>query len=302
MVINQELPDEFGFTDYYDNGGSIVTNAYELSIDTRIHMSDVILTLGASGSMYKSEIQKLDFLSDTKTQIVYDINEMQYVTAEGNAVNMFYGYETDGIYTAATSVIGPRGFTMQEGDVRYVDQNGDNMINEADKKIIGDPNPDFYGGFLASISYRNIELSAVFNYSIGNDIYNYVRYKTESMDQYYNQFTTVNERYSAANPGTDFPKAAYGDTRGNTLFSDRWIEDGSYLKLKELTLSYVPPKFSGLYRDLTLFLTASNLFTVTKYTGYDPETFYLNNIYYMGVDYGKIPHVRSVVIGIKLAL
>jgi TonB-linked SusC/RagA family outer membrane protein len=305
LVINQELPNEFGFKDYYNNGGALNINAYELSFDSRIQRINFTWSYGFTASRYFTKVKKLDFINQSKSRIIYDVSNAQYVTEKGEALNMFYGYETNGAYSndnEATVVTGPNGLPMNAGDVRFVDSNYDNVIDENDKTIIGNPNPDLYGGIFSTLTYKNFELALLFTYSMGNDIFNYVRFKAESMDQFYNQFTTINDRWTSSNTGSDIPRAVYGDPRGNTVFSDRWIEDGSYLRLKEITISYIPPKFSKLYRDLTVFLTASNLYTLTKYTGYDPEFFYQNNLYYMGLDYGKIPNTRSIIVGIKLAL
>ncbi|NJK84650.1 MAG: hypothetical protein HC906_00345 [Bacteroidales bacterium] len=160
-------------------------------------------------------------------------------------MNLFYGYKTNGTYATneeASVVTGPNKLSMQAGDVRYVD-NGDNIINESDKTIIGDPNPDIYGGIFGSLEVKNVQLSALFTYSVGNDIYNYVKYVSESMSDYSNQSTSVNDRWTDGNTGAEIPKAVMGDPRGNSAFSDRWIEDGSYLMLKDLTISYVTPSW-----------------------------------------------------------
>jgi hypothetical protein len=125
---------------------------------------------------------------------------------------------------------------------------------------------------------------------------------TESMDTYGNQSASVLDRWTTANTNTVMPRAAFGDPAGNTVFSDRWIEDGSYLRLKQLTLNYSLPSWQGVYKGVVIYLTATNLFTFTKYTGYDPEFMYLNNPFYMGVDYGKMPQTRSFIIGLKLDL
>ena len=122
------------------------------------------------------------------------------------------------------------------------------------------------------------------------------------MDNYYNQSEDITDRWNASNSGSDVPGVSFGDPRGNTVFSDRWIESGSYVKVKRLTISYTFPNTSKYYRNLVLYLTGTNLLTITKYSGYNPEFMFLNNPQYMGVDYGKIPFSRSFIIGIKLGL
>jgi len=158
-----------------------------------------------------------------------------------------------------------------------------------------------FGGVSTSLSWKRIELLAFFTFSTGNDAYNYVRYKGESMDTYNNQFTTVVNRWTTGNTYASMPRASYGDPTGNSVFSDRWIEDASYLRLKQLTISYDLPGYR-LYKGIKVFVTASNLFTITQYSGYDPEFMYINNPFGMGIDYGSIPHTRSFIIGLKLGL
>jgi hypothetical protein len=122
------------------------------------------------------------------------------------------------------------------------------------------------------------------------------------MDDYSNQSTAVLDRWRPSHTNATLPKTSFGDPRGNTAFSDRWIEDGSYLRLKQLTLNYTFPPKTGVYKGLTVYLTGTNLLTFTKYSGYDPDFLYSNNPFYMGVDYGKIPQAKSFIIGLKIDL
>lgn len=122
------------------------------------------------------------------------------------------------------------------------------------------------------------------------------------MSRYYNQTAETENRWKNENGSNDIPRASYGDPTGNAVFSDRWIEDGSYLRLKDLTISYTIPAGSKLYQDINIYVTASNLLTLTGYSGYDPEVYYESSPYQMGIDYGKIPQVRTVLIGLKLSL
>jgi hypothetical protein len=122
------------------------------------------------------------------------------------------------------------------------------------------------------------------------------------MENYGNQLTDVLGRWTPENTTADLPRAALGDPNGNNVFSDRWIEDGSYVRFKELKFSYTAPNFLNLGRQATVYLTGTNLLTFTKYTGYDPETMFLSSPYFMGIDYGKIPRSTSVIIGVQLSL
>jgi TonB-linked SusC/RagA family outer membrane protein len=303
LIIRQELPSTFGYTDYYDNGGKLEVTGLEISADTRLQFSDLIWTFGASVSKELTKINSLTFINPNTTSIITTIDAAQFITSEGNAVNAYYGYKTDGLISAgdAGKIMGPNGVMMQQGDIKFKD-NGDNIINESDKTIIGDPNPELFGNIFTAFVYKNFQLSAMFNYSVGNEVFNYVRYKTESMSEYDNQSKTVLDRWTSSNTGATLPRMAYGDPSGNTAFSDRWIEDGSYLRLGQLTLNYNVPPIQNFIKGVSIYLTATNLFTITNYSGYDPDFMYMNSPFYMGVDYGKMPQTQSFIIGLKLDL
>jgi hypothetical protein len=191
---------------------------------------------------------------------------------------------------------------MEAGDIRYVDHDGNNEINEADKRAIGDPNPDLFGGIFTSLIWRNLELFARFDYALGNELYNHTRLYTEGMHDYANQSTKVLDRWTPDRTNAELPRISYGDPTGNTVFSDRWIEDGSYVKLGQLTLNYHIPQREGLFNGITVYVTATNLLTLTNYSGYDPEFSYMNNPFIQGVDYGLMPGTKTFIVGLKLDL
>jgi len=304
LIIQQELPQTYGYTNYFDNGGKLQSKGLEISADARMHIGQVVWTIGGSVTKQTTEIKSLKFINPASVNIVTPIPGGEYITSVGNAVNAFYGYKTNGLISSAEvgTITGPNGAKMQQGDVKFVDTNNDNIIDGKDKQIIGNPNPKLFGGFNTTLSYKNFGLSAFFTYSLGNDIFNYVRYQAESMNTYSNQFTSVLDRWTPANPNGKLPRASIGDPTGNTAFSDRWIEDGSYLRLKQLTLNYNIPAMAGVYKGITIYLTATNLLTFTKYSGYDPDFLYSNNPFYMGIDYGKMPQTKSFIVGLKLDL
>lgn len=304
LIIKQELPATYGYINYYDNGGELEISGFELSADSRLQFGEIVWTLGGSVSKELSTVKSLNFINPDNKNIITTVDAAQYITSEGNAVNAYYGYKTNGLISSgeAGNIIGPNGVAMREGDIKYIDNTGDGIINENDKTIIGDPNPDIYGGIFTTVSYKNFQLSALFNYSVGNDVFNYVRYKTEAMDSYNNQSVAVLDRWTSSNSSATLPRLSYGDPTGNTAFSDRWIEDGSYLRLGQLTLNYDLPAIQGFVKGVGIYLTATNLFTLTKYSGYDPDFIYMNTPFYMGIDYGKMPQSQSFIIGLKLDL
>ncbi len=181
-----------------------------------------------------------------------------------------------------------------------MDQNGDNQINAKDKVLLGTAAPDFFGSFYTSLRYRRITLSAEFGYSVGNMAYNAVRRNLESMDYFYNQSQAVLNRWQIEGQPAALPRAAYGDPSGNNLFSDRWLEDASYLKLRNLSLSYRFNNLLGVLRSGSIFVAAENLYTWTNYLGSDPEFSYSYSDYMQGFDYAKVSLPLSVKLGFNL--
>ena len=186
--------------------------------------------------------------------------------------------------------------------MRFVDINGDGIIGEADRTIIGNPNPDIYGNIFANVNWKNLTLHVGLNYSLGNDIFNYQRSLLESGSNFYNQTTAMTNRWRAEGQQTDIPRVTYGDPMGNSRFSDRWIEDGSYLRLKTVRLNYrVPVNYSWL-QGLSVWAEANNLLTVTRYLGNDPEASVANAVLYQGIDAGNIALGRTFTLGLKINL
>ena len=149
---------------------------------------------------------------------------------------------------------------------------------------------------------QNWNLSASFNYSVGNDIYNYQRALLEGGSKFINQTTAVNRRWLAEGQKTDIPKTVYGDPMGNSRFSDRWIEDGSYLKFKNITLSYKLPVQNEYLQGVTIWAAANNILTISKYLGADPEVSCGNGVLYQGIDAGYLTSGTSFHLGVKINL
>jgi hypothetical protein len=200
-----------------------------------------------------------------------------------------------------------RGMYYGAGDAIYKDISGpdglsDGIINEYDKTIIGSSNPDFFGGLTTVFTYKRFSLSGTLQYVVGPEVFNYVRYKNERMIDLSNQSVNVLNRWQHDGQETNVPRAVWDDPMGNTEFSSRWIEDGSYLRVKNITISYrVRTKFLFL-RNAEVYVSANNLFTKTDYLGYDPEFAYSHSQIYQGVDYGLPPHVKQFIAGIKIGL
>lgn len=303
-----------GINNYWTNGGEIKNEGFELSVTAKpvvTHKWNV--EVGASVGHYANKVTKLP--DGDYTSSVYGDNNI--LTSVGNPVGLFYGYKTAGVFAtdAEAKAAGKDGYLYMEdnagirndfkaGDVHFIDQNNDGKISELDKVVIGDPNPDIYGNIFATINYKNLTLTMGWNYSLGNDVYNYQRSILNSGSTFYNQQVAEVAHWRYEGQQTDYPRLAYGDPMGNNRFSDRWIEDGSYLRLKTLNLSYkvpVPGSWTWL-QGLTIWAQANNLLTFTKYLGSDTEFSIGNGVLYQGIDCGNIAQGRSFQCGVKINL
>jgi hypothetical protein len=169
-------------------------------------------------------------------------------------------------------------------------------------QVIGDPNPDFTGMVSSRLEWKGITLDVGMNFSYGNEIYNHLRYRLESMQNADNQTPVVLNRWRKEGQITHVPAASWGDPIGNARFSDRWIEDGSYLRLSYVTLSYDIPLKPRFINSIEVYVSGQNLVTLSGYLGLDPE-FSLNNLaLYQGIDIGLTPQPKSVFMGIKIGL
>lgn len=303
-----------GINNYWTNGGEIKNEGFELSVTAKpVVTRNWNVEVGASVGHYANKVTKLP--DGDYTSSVYGDNNI--LTSVGNPVGLFYGYKTAGVFAtdAEAKAAGKDGYLYMEdnagirndfkaGDVHFIDQNNDGKISELDKVVIGDPNPDIYGNIFATINYKNLTLTMGWNYSLGNDVYNYQRSILNSGSTFYNQQVAEVAHWRYEGQQTDLPRLAYGDPMGNNRFSDRWIEDGSYLRLKTLNLSYkvpVPGSWTWL-QGLTIWAQANNLLTFTKYLGSDPEFSIGNGVLYQGIDCGNIAQGRSFQCGVKINL
>lgn len=303
-----------GINNYWSNGGSLRNVGAEVSISFKpIVSKDWNMEIGATVGHYKNKVTKLPD-GDFTSSIYGDKN---IITSVGNPVGMFFGYQTAGIFsTDAEAKQANKGdylymidetgamYNFGAGDVHFIDQNGDGIISEADKVIIGDPNPDIYGNIFANVNFKRFTLNIGFNYSLGNDVYNYQRSILNSGSNFFNQQVAEVNRWRYESQKADLPRVNYGDPLGNNRFSDRWIEDGSYLRLKTVKLNYnvpVPGSWSWL-QGLNIWAEARNLFTFTHYLGSDPEFSIGNGVLYQGIDAGNIAQSRSFLVGLKINL
>ncbi|MGI6224265.1 MAG: SusC/RagA family TonB-linked outer membrane protein [Prevotella sp.] len=307
LLVRKQLREEYGLENYWSNDGKLTNKGFEFQLKGRI-IDHHNWKLNASAMMghYKNEVTEL-----TGDQMTTELMDGEILTAVGHPVGVFYGYSTQGVFStqaeaeaANLSIVAENGQNVAfgAGDVHFVDLNNDNIIDENDKQIIGDPNPDIYGNFNLSLQYKGFTLGTLFTYSVGNDAYNALRAKLESGSSLNNQTKNMLNRWTADGQVTDVPRATYDDPMGNSRFSDRWIEDASFLKLKQVMASYKLPIKPHFIQGLSVWVAVNNVFTVTKYLGSDPEFSYGYSPLSQGIDAGLTPSSRTYLIGLKLNL
>lgn len=296
------------------NDGQITNKGIDIGI-TSTNISNANMTWKTSlvFSHYKN---RLDFLNTPDAAIKGEFDEygsksLVALSRQGYPVGSFYGYVTDGLFTSMEQLNDGTdwGLDVQPnrqwlGDVRFKDITGDGIVDENDVQAIGDPNPDFTMGLTNTFTYKGFDVSVFLYASYGADIFNYARRQTEGMRNLWNnQLTTVADRYTATNTTATMPR--YNQWHENNVrISDRYVEDGSYLRIQNVSLGYTLPKsLLGKVdvRNFRVYVSAQNLKTFTKYSGYDPELGAINNrATFMNVDNGRYPVPRTFTLGANI--
>ena len=273
-----------------------------------LNLKDFGWELGASAGHY---VNKITALPNNNRSFETEAYGATILSQVGTAAGVFYGFKTNGVYATQAEADADGYYLVNDrdekqyfaaGDMRFVDKDNNGFINDDDRFVIGDPNPDIYGNIYTRFNWKNWSLNATFRYSIGNDVYNYQRSLLEGGSRFYNQTTAMLTRWTGENQQTNMPRISYGDPMGNSRFSDRWIEDGSYLRLSNVTLSYSIPIRSTYLQGITLWGGAYNLFTITRYLGSDPDCGVSGNALLQGIDRGLLANARSFALGVKVNL
>lgn len=299
-----------GLKTNWANTGKMTNTGMDMTLAGKvINNKDFTWSVGASLGTYKNKVKELP---NDNASIIANYYGANILTQVGNAANVFYGYKTNGVFATTEQAneaglyeLDENGVTHNQfgaGDVIFQDMDGNKEINENDMVVIGDPNPDIYGNIFTTVTYKRFKLDMNFNYSVGNDVYNYMRQQLESGSRFMNQTTAMTQRWMVEGQITNMPKATFDDPMGNSRFSDRWIEDGSYLRLKSVTLSYKLPMNSTFLQGLEFWIQGNNLFTITKYLGTDPEFSSTSSVIGQGVDLGRLGQSRSLIAGVKINL
>lgn len=314
----------------YTNIGKMKNYGMEFQAAYRLNGKELKSNLSANISIVRNRV--LNLFNETATIDAgfnqdYGAYNMTR-TVIGQPIQSFYGWKTDGIFQSAAEVASaPKQAGAAAGDIRFKDLSGpdgtpDGIIDSYDRTFLGSYLPKFTYGLNYSGTYKKFDFSVFFQGVYGNKIYNGTKVLTEGMLRLFNAGTAVLDAWSPTNTDTDIPRAVSGDPNQNARTSDRFIESGSYLRLKTLTIGYTIPMSvltRGNVSDIRIYASGQNLFTITKYTGYDPEvgayiplsgngtpgtpgnngtstSGLLNN----GIDYGLMPTSRTILCGIQI--
>ena len=323
LLLAQELAHVTGFDKQYQNVGKIRNKGMEFSISsTNIQTKSFTWNTNFNISIIRNELRALESGANYKTtRSGFDSNFTQddYIAIVGSSLGAIYGYEFDGIYQSSDFYITPdhkyilkEGITnntrytdaggLRPGVVKYKDQNGDGIITTADRTVIGNAIPKWYGGITNTFAWKEIDFSFMFQFNYGNDIYNATRlYATQSRNGRRNMLAEVADRWTETNASNLVPS-----TKGyvtNDVYS-RFVEDGSFLRLKNVTLGYTLPKKwtqKAYIKRMRVYATGQNLFCISGYSGYDPEVSTAgNNPMTPGLDWGAYPKSRVFTFGIDL--
>jgi TonB-linked SusC/RagA family outer membrane protein len=309
LLTLRQLAWTSGLAENWSNDGKLENEGFDVGVGVKVlNLKNLSWEVGATAGHY---VNKITALPDNDKAFETEAYGATILSQVGTAAGVFYGYKTQGVYATQAEADADGYYLVNEhgvreyfsaGDMRFVDKNQDGIINEQDRFVIGDPNPDVYGNIYTHLNWKNWALSATMRYSVGNDVYNYQRSLLEGGSRFYNQTTAMLTHWTSENQVTDIPRVSYGDPMGNARFSDRWIEDGSYLRLSNVTLSYTIPITSTYLQGITLWGAAYNLFTVTRYLGSNPDCGVSGSTLLQGIDRGLLASSRSFALGLKINL
>jgi len=273
------------------NSGSLENRGIEFNINTINIDKEVNWSTDFNMSFNRNKVLTLDYTPVFFFGHIYSNNSDVTIVKEGLPLGTFYGYVSEGVDPLT-------------GDIIYKDVNLNGIFDPGDRTVIGSGEADFTFGLTNSVSYKRFDLNVFFQGSYGNDIFNATRIDLEGMFDSKNQSTAVLRRWTPENTITDIPRAVGKGNVDNVRNSSRFVEDGSYIRLKSMTLSYIvldsKANFKAI-KKLSVYATGQNLLTFTKYSGFDPEVnAYGNSATEIGIDYGTYPQARSLILGLNV--
>ncbi|RFZ92333.1 SusC/RagA family TonB-linked outer membrane protein [Mucilaginibacter conchicola] len=290
LLFDKPVALSSGFSGALQNVGNLQNKGIEFALNTKNLVNDLKWETSLNLSINRN---KVGYIADQVLPVgaIYQREEAAIIK-EGYPLGTFFGYVAKGV-------------DPQTGMEQYEDFDNNGILNNDDKRVIGNANPKFTYGITNFLSYKNFNINIFFQGVQGNQIFNATRIETEGLNDFRNQSSAVLNRWTTPGQITNIPKAVADDV-SNTRISSRFIENGSYLRLKSLTLGYsfspTIVKKLGIQK-LGLYVTGENVFTSSKYSGFDPEvSAFAGQNGVSGIDYGTYPQVRAFIVGLNVSL
>ncbi len=304
LLLNAPVPYTSGFSSAFFNVGTMENRGFEFAINTVNTVEVVEWNSSFNMAFNRNKVISLNSDEGIPAEPMLGITGWTVIRA-GQPIGTFYGYETDGIIQLDENpeeVPYFNDYNPTHGDRKYVDQDGNGLLDEQDIVTLGNASPDFSFGLNNTITYKNLTLSFFIQGVYGNEIVNFNKFSLESFDGNQNNSTAALERWTPTNPSNTYPRANVSP-RVNTL-SDHQVEDGTYVRLRDITLSYnLKSLFKNRFqlKSFRVFVSGKNLITITDYTGYDPEVNrFANNPIAFGADYGSYPTPKIYTVGLNI--
>jgi TonB-linked SusC/RagA family outer membrane protein len=308
MLLREPIPSFVGYTSApYTNVGDVENKGIEIELGYKNNIGDLKYSVDFNFSKVKNEVVDLgnvDFMSAGYVRIANSTR-----TQVGHEIGAFYGYVTDGLFqnqAEITAHAGKDGTPMQSGaipgDIRFKDLNKDGKIDAEDRTFIGSPHPDFTFGLNLNLNYKAFDLSMAWQGVYGNDIFNFMIFETMNPGKTTNKYDDILKSWNGEGSSNSIPVLNAADKNDNLRISDRYIEDGSYLRLKNFQIGYTLPQslVSKINIDrMRVYLSGQNLLTITDYSGLEPEIGYYDSLS-SGIDEGIFPHARTISLGVNV--
>ncbi len=314
ILVRVPLPQSAGaFSPPYVNAGTVENKGLEFAISYRNNLSELRYEIGANIATIENTV-----ISIAGTEPLlggFGLSDGPITRTEpGYPLGSFYLYKMEGLFQSQEEIDASafQSVDTRPGDVRFADLNGDNVINDNDRAHIGNPFPDYTLGFNLTLRYKNFDLSTLVQGVFGNDVYFlYGNFAYETQLRGFNSYATILDRWTPTNTNTTIPKVSLDDRNNNRRISTRFLEDGSYVRVRNVTLGYTFTNMlkTDKIKELRLYISAQNLFTFTKYTGLDPEIqantndtrgYNVSSDLAVGIDWGTVPAPRTVLLGMNL--
>ena len=311
MLVQVPVPASLGFPNTpWVNAGSINNKGFEITLEYKGNANDFRYDINANISSYKNKVTNLGSDTNIPGTGVHLGYYTYTMTEVGKPIGYYYGYKTDGVFQTqeeVTSYVNNGQIVMpnaKAGDLKFIDLNKDGKLDNNDRTMIGNPHPDFTFGLTFSADYKGFDFSAFFQGSVGNDLLNILKYDLYGGVGWYNAPKDILTTFWNGAGSTNKNFAIDADSRLNREMSEWFIENGSYVRLKNLQLGYtLPSSITDKLKinNLRVYVAFQNLFTITGYSGLDPEIGELNgNPIYKGVDMGYYPQARTFMLGINM--